>query len=178
MNCQRFICLSFFTGLLFLFCTDCFAYDLESRYATITYSDKRDLREFNNELYMGRLKAKLQLNSGDSLEDDVIAKINFIVEKVMFSLEMFPKKLGFSIVIQPDAREVQKDFRRLYGVDVNYIAFYSPSKNRVFYSADNGSLRVVAHEIGHVVVENYFTISPPQRIHEVLAQFAERHVTD
>ena len=96
----------------------------------------------------------------------------------MFSLEMFPKKLGFSIVIQPDAREVQKDFRRLYGVDVNYIAFYSPSKNRVFYSADNGSLRVVAHEIGHVVVENYFTISPPQRIHEVLAQFAERHVTD
>jgi len=37
---------------------------------------------------------------------------------------------------------------------------------------------VLAHEIGHVVVENYFTISPPQRIHEVLAQFAERHVTD
>ncbi|MCK5098348.1 MAG: hypothetical protein KAR45_09605, partial [Desulfobacteraceae bacterium] len=66
----------------------------------------------------------------------------------------------------------------IYNIDVKYIAFYSPSKNRVFYSADNAYLRVVAHEIGHVVAENYFTISPPQRIHEVMAQFAEKHVTD
>lgn len=173
-----FMYLSIFAGFLYLGSSDCFAHDLESRYATISYSDKRDLRKFNNKLYMGRLKAKLKRSSGDTVEDEVIAKINLIVEKVMVSLEMFPKKLGFFIVIHPDTKEVQKDFRRLYGVDVDYIAFYSPSKNRVFYSANNGSLRVVAHEIGHVVVENYFTISPPQRIHEVMAQFAERHVTD
>ena len=167
-----------FFGIIFSFSLDCTAYELESRYATITYFDHDDLRQLNNELYMGRLRSQIRKSSGDTIEDEVIAKIDFIVEKVMVVLDMFPRQLRFSIVIHPNEREVQKDFYRIYNVNVDYIAFYSPSKNRVFYSADNAYLRVVAHEIGHVVVENYFTISPPQRIHEVMAQFAERHVTD
>ena len=167
-----------FLGIIFSFSLECAAYELSSRYATITYFDQDDLREFNNELYMGRLKSQMGRTSGDTIEEEVIAKINFIVEKVMVVLDMFPPQLMFSIVIHPNEKEVQKDFHRIYNIDVEYIAFYSPSKNKVFYSADNAYLRVVAHEIGHVVAENYFTISPPQRIHEVMAQFAEKHVTD
>ena len=167
-----------FLGIFFLFSLECVAHELDSRYAVITYFDHDDLRKFNNELYMGRLKSQMGRTRGDTIEDEVIAKINFIVEKVMTVLDMFPPQLMFSIVIHPNEKEVQKDFHRIYNIDVEYIAFYSPSKNKVFYSADNAYLRVVAHEIGHVVAENYFTISPPQRIHEVMAQFAEKHVTD
>ena len=65
------------TGLLLLFCLDSFAYDFKSRYATITYFEKNDLREFNNELYMGRLKTKLHKNMGDTVEDNVAAKNQF-----------------------------------------------------------------------------------------------------
>jgi len=159
-----------FLGIIFSFSVECAAYEFASRYATITYFDRDDLRKFNNELYMGRLKSQMGKVRGDTIEDEVIAKINFIVEKVMAVLDMFPPQLMFSIVIHPGEKGVQKDFRRIYNINVDYIAFYSPSKNRVFYSADNAYLRVVAHEIGHVVAENYFTISPPQRIHEVMAQ--------
>ncbi|MCP3872196.1 MAG: hypothetical protein GY699_03445 [Desulfobacteraceae bacterium] len=165
-------------GMLFFFAFNSYAIELESRYATIIYYDHDDLREFNDELYMGRMKSRMNRSGGDSIEDEVVDKINFIVEKVRRVLDMFPRGLRFSIVIRPNVREVKQDFKRLYHINVNYIAFYSPSKNRVFYSADNANLRVVAHEIGHVVVENYFKISPPQRIHEVMAQFAESHVTD
>lgn len=154
------------------------AVDLDSRYAKITYADDHDLKKFNKELYMGRLKSRIKKGGGDTIEDEVISKINFIVEKIMGVLDMFPAELKFSIVIQPDERAVQKDFKSIYNIDVGYIAFYSPSRNKVFYSANNANLRVVAHEIGHVVAENYFNISPPQKIHEVLAQFAEQHVTD
>ena len=166
------------SGIIFFFPLDCMAHELHSRYAAITYFEYDDLRQFNTELYMGRLKAKFQKSGDDTIEDEVISKINFIVEKVMNVLDMFPPNFKFSIVIHPGIREVQKDFYRIYNMDVDYIAFYSPVKNRVFYSADNASLSVVAHEIGHVVAENYFTISPPERIHEVMAQFAEQHVTD
>ncbi len=165
-------------GMVFSFFSDCSAYELYSRYATITYFNHDDLREFNHELYMGRLKSEIRKSSSDTIEQEVVAKINFIVEKVMVVLDMFPPKLKFSIEIHPGEKGVQKVFRRIYNIDVDYIAFYSPSKNRVFYSADNARLRVVTHEIGHVVAENYFTISPPQRIHEVMAQFAEKHIMD
>ena len=149
---------------------------LETRYAVITYYRAEDLREFNDELYMGRLKSRIRKT--ETLEEEVSAKIDFITEKVMVVLDMFPPKLKFNIVIHEDVKGVRADFRRLYNIDVKYIAFYSPSRDTVFLSADDAGLRVVAHEIGHVVAENYFTISPPQRIHEVMAQYAEQHITD
>jgi len=166
-----------FIGILFCFAMDCAAFELQSRYATITYSDQDDIRDFNKKLYMGRLQSSIR-GSGNSIESEVVAKIDFIVEKVRLVLDMFPPKFKFAIVIHPGVREVQADFFKIYNVSVGYIAFYSPSRNTAFFSADNGILRVVAHEIGHVVAENYFVVSPPQRIHEVLAQFAEAHVTD
>ncbi len=171
-------CLLLLLGILIFPCFNVFAYEIESRYATIVYSSEKDLKKFNKELYMGRIKSKIRINGGDMITDEVIAKIDFIVQKVMTVLDMRLRDLKFSIVIHPNVREVRSDFKRIYKINVDYIAFYSPSRNRIFYSAKDANLQVVSHEIGHVVAENYFTISPPQRIHEVMAQFAEKHITD
>ncbi len=178
MACLLKISGLFFVGMLFFSSGNVLALELESQYASVTYSSTDDLRVFNDELYMGRMKSRIRQNSGDTIEDEVVAKLDFIVTKVMSVLDMYPPGLRFSIIIRPDVKAVKEDFTRLYKTDVDYIAFYSPSRDTVFFSADNATLRVVAHEIGHVVAESYFTISPPQRIHEVMAQYAEQHVTD
>ncbi|MCM2285302.1 MAG: hypothetical protein NDI81_11000 [Desulfobacula sp.] len=178
MSHPRTLYIILFIGALACLPCESEAVDLESRYAVISFEDQDALRRFNNELYMGRLGSQMRRNSGETIEDEVISKIDFIVEKVMMTLDMFLPQLKFFIVIHPDEKTVQRDFNEIYKVEVDYIAFYSPSRNTVFYSADNSSLRVVAHEIGHVVAENYFPISPPQRIHEVMAQYAEQHITD
>jgi hypothetical protein len=178
MRCLSPISLAVCLGFLLFFSQPCDAYEIASRYATIIYHDRAALKKFNRSLYMGRLSAQIRKTDQHTLEDEVAAKINFVVEKTMAVLDMFPPELRFSITIHPGTRQVQQDFKKLYKIDVNYIAFYSPSENHVFFSADNGRLRVVAHEIGHVVVENYFIISPPQHLHEVLAQYAETHITD
>ncbi|MCP4117790.1 MAG: hypothetical protein GY737_20810 [Desulfobacteraceae bacterium] len=170
----------FITALLFvlIFPGMLHSQEIRSRYATITYTDMATLRKFNNKLYMGRLKYLLHSKKSETIEDEVGSKIDLIVEKVETVLDMYPASLRFSIVIHPSTKGIQEDFQRLYKKKVNYIAFYSPGKNTVFYSANNAKLRVVAHEIGHVVAENYFAISPPPKIHEVLAQYAETHVSD
>ncbi len=177
---NRFLYIPFVVVLgVTLFVFECPAFELKSRHAIITYDDRNDLKRFNKNLYMGRrLRSLVKKQGADTVEEEVVAKINVIVEKVMTALDMFQSKLVFSIVIRGYESAVQKDFKRIYDVDVNYIAFFDPHNNIVYYSANNGTLRVVAHEIGHVVVENYFTISPPQRIHEVMAQYAEKHVSD
>ena len=152
------------------------AAELQSRHARIQYDDREALRDFNYELYMGRLKN--QVPKGDTIEQEVAAKIDFIVNRVMQVLDMYRHNLKFTIVVRRSKSEVKQDFKRLYNVNVNYIAFYAPSENTVFFAADKAQLKVVAHEIGHVVAENYFTVSPPPKIHEVLAQYAEKHITD
>lgn len=152
--------------------------EIKSRYTTITYTDMESLRKFNSKLYMGQLKYLLNRKKSETIEDEVRSKIDLIVEKVETVLDMYPATLKFNIVIHPSKEGIQKDYQRLYKRKVNYIAFFSPGENTIFYSARNVKLRVVAHEIGHVVAENYFAISPPPKIHEVLAQYAEIHVSD
>ncbi len=152
------------------------ASEIQGQYATIEYSDMETLEDFNYELYMGRLKGRLK--QSDTIEEEVKNKIDLIVARVIQILDMRPSDLKFKIVVRGSKQEVSDDFKRIYGSDVNYIAFYSPSKNIVFYYAGKASLQVVAHEIGHVVAEHYFQVSPPARIHEVMAQYAEKHITD
>ncbi|MFH0726905.1 MAG: hypothetical protein V2B19_11245 [Pseudomonadota bacterium] len=152
--------------------------EIKTRYTTITYDSIDVLRKFNRELFMGKLKYQMPSGESDTIEDEVKDKIDLIVEKVQTVLDMFPGRINFSIVIHSSTAGVQKDFQRIYNKEVDYIAFFSPKENTVFYSANNGTLRVVTHEIGHVVAEHYFTVSPPPKIHEVLAQYAETHITD
>jgi len=150
--------------------------EIRSRFAAVEYDDRDALKDFNYALYMGRLKNRIK--TGDTIEDEVAGKMDFIVNRVMQILEMHLHDLDFKIVIRGSKSGVQADFKSLYNRDVKYIAFYSPSENTVFFSAKNAKLTVVAHEIGHVVAEHYFDVSPPPRIHEVMAQYAEKHISD
>ncbi len=157
---------------------DSFALEIETEYAVIQYPNKKVLKAFNRDLYMGRFKYNIRKKSNDTIEDEVKNKIDFIVEKVMKVLSMYLPELRFKVTIHSSKRGVRESFQRIYNMKANYIAFYSPSENHVYYSANNADLRVVTHEIGHVVAENYFKVSPPQNIHEVIAQYAEKHITD
>jgi hypothetical protein len=152
--------------------------ELETRYATVVYEDMGILRKFNNKLKMGRLNYLLFDKTNETVEDEVRNKIDLIVEKAKTVLDMYPDDLKFTIEIHKSTEGVDDAHFRIYGTRKGYIAFFSPEENTVFYGAKKTTLRVVAHEIGHVVVENYFKVSPPVRIHEVLAQYAEMHITD
>lgn len=152
--------------------------EMESRYATIEYESVKVLRKFNKKLRIGGLSFQLSGRKSETIEDEVRNKIDVIVEKVKTVLDMYPDDMKFRIVIRKTTSGVQEEFRRIYRKKVDYIAFYSPVEDTVFYSAKNAALRVVVHEIAHVVMEKYFVVSPPVKIHEVLAQHAEMHITD
>jgi hypothetical protein len=172
------------TVIIFAFLMVCFTagtaagLELQTRYATIEYESAGALRKFNRKLHMGSLGYLLSGKKNETVEDEVRNKIDVIVEKVQKVLDIYPDDMKFKIVIRESTKGVQEEFERIYHIKVNYLAFYSPVEDTVFYSAKNITLRVVAHEIGHVVAEKYFVVSPSVTIHEMLAQYAERHITD
>lgn len=151
----------------------------QSRYVTLSCGDPKILREFNNNLFLGRsLSRSLKRKNLITIEDEVYAKVDLIVEKVESTLDMFPDKLHFKLVLLPTAREVSGIYKKNYGKSVNHIAYYSITQKTIYISADDTRLRVLAHEIGHMIVDHFFKVRPPYNIHELLAQFAEKHVTD
>jgi len=181
-NCFRLIIIAvellIFSSLIFL--PPClYAYELKAHKATIIYDSPDDLEDFNYNIFMGRgLSNLLKRRHVVTMEDEVRAKVDILIDKVGSVLDMNPKNLKFTLRLFPDTQGVQDVYMKSYGRKVNYIAFYSLGRKTMYLAVSKVSLRVFAHELGHVVVDNYFKVRPPYKIHEVMAQYAEKHITD
>jgi len=155
------------------------AAELETRYATVHYDNDQQLRKFNNELFLSRnLTFRLREKNIVTFQDEIAAKIDLLIDQVQVVLEMFPDKIKFDLLLFDNADEAQKELFHRYGKKVDFISFYSRRDNTLYLSAKDAELKVVAHELGHVVLEHYFKNSPPVKIHELLAQYAASHIAD
>lgn len=154
-----------------------YAAELTTRFAVVSYKDDAQLKEFNQELYLGKLSYYIQ-GTALTFQEEVKQKLDVIITRVQAVLDMRPANLKFNIVILDSEKDVSAAYKKIYGTDSDFLAFYSTGKNTLYISLENANLKVISHEIGHAVVENFFENSPPRKIHEVLAQFAEQHILD
>jgi hypothetical protein len=155
------------------------AKEVKSRYVTLHYSSQELLSDFNDQIELGnKLSAFARKTPVVTVEDEVLAKIDMIVEKAETVLEMFPDRLHIHIVLLAEADDVAEVFKEKYGKDVDHIAFYSLSEDAIYISVDDVELRVLAHEIGHAIVDHYFKVRPPYNVHELMAQFVEKRITE
>lgn len=156
------------------------ALEQESRNVTLIYPDLELLQDFNSRLELNsKLERAVRQKNVITALDEVMAKVEIIVEKVQVVLDMFPDSYHIRLVLLPTSADVDAVYKQKYGKDVTDIAYYSLSEKTIYLSVADTRLRVLAHEIGHSVVDYYFKqVRPPYNIHELMAQFAEQHVTD
>ena len=163
----------------FAFSQPAFAEEAKGRYVTLQYDGKRLLREFNDKLIIGRkLSAMMRKENVETVEDEVLAKVDLVIEKTQVVLDMFPDKFHLTLVLLSDDGDVADMYQQKYGKRQKNIAYYSLSEKTIYISVDDTNLRVLAHEVGHAVADFYFEVRPPYKIHELMAQFAEKHITD
>jgi hypothetical protein len=151
--------------------------ELKTRYATIVYSSEEQLRTFNKEISLGGLSYLLRSKRSIAAEEEIKNKLDVIIERVETILGMFPNEVKFTVSLLSDD-EVQRMYRSRYGTSFDYIAFYSPRDKTVFVSVKDIDTGVLAHEIAHVIIDLFYGIATPAKIHEVLAQYVETHLKD
>lgn len=143
------------------------------------YASQQQLDDLNDRLELTRkLDQFVRKKNILTVEDEVLAKIDTILEKAETVLDMFPDNLHIRVVLLDSADDVARIFKEKYGKDANHIAYYSLSEDTIYISVDNARLEVLAHEMGHAIVDHYFDVRPPYNIHELMAQFTEKHITD
>ena len=168
-------------ALLIVFCSLLFvtaAPAASSRYFTVRWSDPKLLHQFNDNLMIGRLSRFMQKKNIVTVEDEVYAKLDVVLEKAQLVLNMYPNNMTVTVVLLPDAKTLAAVYQQKYGKESNDIGYYSLSENTVYVSVKDVNLRVIAHELGHAIVNHYFKERPPYHIHELMAQFTEKHITD
>ncbi len=154
-----------------------FAFERKSRHATLRYGDQQLVRQFNDKVYLSRsLQRILRQKNVVTAEEEAMAKVDIIIEKAMVVLDMFPDNMHIAVVLLPRAADIARVYQENYGRKANYIAYYSLSQKTIYLSVSNVNLEVLAHEVGHAVVDHFFTVRPPYNIHELLAQFTAKNI--
>ena len=153
--------------------------EIKTKYAVIKYDNSKQLQRLNNTLHLSRgLAYELQKKNTITIQDEIAAKFDILIEKVKVVVDMYPEQLKYDVHLFWTAKDAQNALLKRYNKQVNFISFYSRGDNLLYLSVEDAELHVVAHELGHVVVEHYFGRSPPVRMHEVMAQYAETHISD
>ncbi len=150
---------------------------VSTKYTTVSYRDESLLRSLNKRIRLGSLDYLLKRRvSGElSLQDQVSGKIDTIVERVETILEMRPKNFRVDIIVVPTSDDVKALYKRKYRRDVNFIAFYSPVEKSIYISADEAKSKILAHELAHAVIDQYFGMAAPAKIHELLADYVTKN---
>ncbi len=163
--------------MLLLSSPSSFGAEINSRYITLIYKDEKQLIEFDRKALRNIPYHKG--SEGLNLTDEVAAKLDMLVEKVMRILvQTPPRQTRFTVELLPSETDIRKIYSVRYGKGDDYIAFYSPTENTIFISIDDARLGVLVHEIAHAIISKLFYNAPTKMIHEALAQFVEDHIDE
>lgn len=155
------------------------AFEIKTDYTTIVYPNKATLHEFNDNLYLGReLEFLLRTKKPVTMEQEVAFKIDIIIIKAQEVMEMHINNFDFRIILHSTADKMQEKYFQTKNRTVHYKAYYSLRHNILNIGVDEVNLRVLSHELGHVIVDHYFKVRPPGKIHEILAQYCEINITN
>ncbi|MFH1791499.1 MAG: hypothetical protein ABH885_05920 [Candidatus Omnitrophota bacterium] len=132
------------------------AHELSTKYTGIYYPDNDTLNSF-----FWRISGRMYETPGDiSLAK---SRVDRIAERVMAILDMRPKNFKIKIILKP-------------AYEAGRIALYSARKHEITVYADRVTDGVLAHEIAHAVISQYFASPPPERVQEILTQYVDKHL--
>lgn len=148
-----------------------------SRYSRVFYEDIETLRLFNRRVKLGSLSyiLKKRYPKEISLEKQVSEKIDIIVDRVKTILDMYPKNFKVDIKITPDSNLVKSIYKKRYYRGTEFVAFYSPQERTIYISAEDAKSNILAHELAHSIIDQYFGVAAPVKIHEILAQYVDEN---
>lgn len=152
------------------------AAEIKTAFAVITYADESLLKTFNKKV--GRRRYGFGFSQKNSSTAAKIARkqTDQLIGRVQEILDMRPNGLHFTIEILATPKQIQQVYFKEYGRTVDFIAFYSPRSETIYFAANKLQRTVIAHEIAHAVIDRYFDKAPPVKVHELLAQYVEKQL--
>ena len=91
---------------------------------------------------------------------------------------MYPPGIHVTIRVAKDNSQISAEHAARYGFGTDAIAFYIFENNTIYATAREISESVLAHEMGHCILDHYFGIRPPRKIEEMLAMYVDEHLQD
>ena len=154
---------------------------VDSLYCTIFFKDGVDLAAVNRRIDTYNIDYGLNQKPAHEAEGDsgeIAYKFDLIFSKVQEILDMRPKDLRLNVRVYRQQDDLDRVYVEIIGADNKFIAYYVFKINTLFATEEKVSANVLAHEIAHCVVDHYFSVVPPAKVAEMIAQYADAHLRE
>ena len=118
----------------------------------------------------------LYTNPSYSIEQRIISRLEAILLRVEEILAMYPSSIDLKIKVFKNRRDLSLEYLSLLGTTQDYKSFYIHGLGTIYASMQDISDSVIAHEMAHAVIDNYFQVIPPEKTAELLATYVDSHL--
>ena len=118
------------------------------------------------------------INQTEDLAKRIALKCDILVLKSEQILDMYPADFHVNIIFFENTERMLDEYERLLGVREDLYSFYIYENNTIYTTQERINQNVLAHEIGHALVNHYFIIRPPRTVREIISQYIDLHLED
>jgi len=160
---------------------------LETRYTIIRYQSFEDLKKFDGKVDYspGQWGLKRLFSSPDSnnTADNIGRKVDALYERVQEILGMRKQTKKIFINIYPDKNLLLVAYKKIY--DKSFSAYNTFAEPRAWYLYELNTIYInvndlregmLAHEMGHAIIDHYLSVRPPRATAEILARYVDSHL--
>ena len=152
---------------------------LETGHLTIYYLPGTDLDRIENSL-----RQRASYFSSDmpgeyaSPEEKIRYQLDALFRRAEAILDMRPADMHVKIRIFRTRAELNDEYEKIFNTREDFKSFYVYKFNTIYTSEEDISDSIIAHEMGHAIVDHYFSVIPPETVRELLASYVDLHLAE
>ncbi len=153
-----------------------------SRFCTVFYEEGVNLKIVNRRVslrFSDFYNPRRYRKKGDLSTEEILSeKFDSIFSRVEDILDMYPSKIQVSINIYKTKYGLDAAYEEIFNEPNQAVSFYIYKTNTIYTTERAINEGILAHEMAHCIIDNYFVILPPRKIQEMLAVYADVHLRD
>jgi len=155
-------------------------HNLKTRHTIIRYSSMGHLFKLNEKIqyYPGDTGVKSFMGPKDiqTLSDILKQKVDALYERAQEILDMRQKVQKVIINVYPDQKALDGAYYALFKDECLLRAWYLFEKKTIYVNVEDVHEGMLAHEMGHHIINHFLKIRPPESTAEILARYIDAHL--
>jgi hypothetical protein len=154
----------------------------ETKHCTINYQRIEDLENFNKRIDYSPQKGSLKYLLSDPETNDIYEKlsrkVDALYERVQEILDMRKRMKKVKINLYAGKQQLGVAYQGLFKKTCKVRSWYLFEFKTIYSNIADVHAGMLAHEMGHHIVDHYLIIRPPRATAEILARYVDKHLRD
>ncbi len=163
--------------------TDCVAanveFSLKTRHTILAFSDASDVATFNDAIDYGERTSLLSIfksSASQTAEKELARKVDLLFKKVQLILDMRKDMRRVRVRVFSNKEQLHRAYEKIYKRKCSVRGWYVYEFNTVFLNVKDVHEGMLAHELGHAIIDHFLSVRPPRATAEILAKYVDKHL--